>query len=82
LILLHVVLIKDNKRVDIEYNMNYMKVFEYSKEDSSSYMNEKCFFFPQKVWIVNSCTMWKEIWKEFQILFKESITMVLKTNII
>jgi hypothetical protein len=28
LILLHVVLIKGKKGVDIEYNMNYMKVFK------------------------------------------------------
>jgi hypothetical protein len=37
--MLHVVVIKCNKRVDIEYNMNYIKVFEYSKEDSSLYVN-------------------------------------------
>ena len=28
LILQHVILIKDNKQVDIGYNMNYIKVFK------------------------------------------------------
>ena len=31
----HVILIKGNKQTYIRYNMNYMKVFEWSREDSS-----------------------------------------------
>jgi len=41
-----------NERADIEYNMNYMKVLEWSKDDSSPYMNyKKCFICSQIVLI-------------------------------
>jgi hypothetical protein len=32
---LHIVLIKCNKYADIEYNINYIKVFKKSRDDSS-----------------------------------------------
>jgi nitrous oxidase accessory protein NosD len=36
---LNISLIKENKWENIRYNINYIKVFEWSSEDSSPYMN-------------------------------------------
>jgi hypothetical protein len=36
---LNISLIKENKWKNIGYNINYIKVFEWSSEDSSPYMN-------------------------------------------
>jgi len=34
----------------------------------------------QLYWLLNPCLRWNEIWKEFQILFKESMTIILRTK--
>ena len=48
----------------------------------SSRIREKYFICSQIVFIVNLYTRWNDICKEFQILLKKSMTIVLRRNMI
>ena len=66
-----------NGGVDIGYNMNYIKVLKWSRDNLLSYVNyEKYLIYYLMVLTEKFLLRWNEIWKEFQILFKWLITIM------
>ena len=59
---LYVFLIKGDKKVETWYNMNYIKIFECSRENSSRWVKKNIQSVLEYYWLWNLCATWNEIW--------------------
>jgi hypothetical protein len=48
----------------------------------SKWIRKKYFICSQLVLIINPCKRWNEIWEKFQIVFKESMTIENKHDMV